>query len=382
MKHLHNNPIVYIITQLELGGAQKICLSLLQGLEQENSTVFLISSDQGPLAHALKNKSNVILLKYLQRNISLRGILHEWQSFKQIRKELKKLKAQYPNIIAHTHSTKAGIIGRWAAWASGIKTRIHTIHGYAFHEHQSWAQWIAIYTIELLTSLITTHFVCVSSHDVKIGMRLFPNFAKKHSIIRAAVDQKKFYRPAEHASQFPTQNEPFIFGTISCFKPQKNLFDLLQAFKYVHMHNTNTRLEIIGDGTLRPAIEAWITQNNLQENVRLHGWQENVSPFMSLWHAFTMSSLWEGLPCAIIEARLLKIPIISYTTGGIPDVISHGENGLLYKQKDWQSLAQGMLHLSRDTNIFTKLQTYEDNLDDFENKQMIQEHIKLYMQIK
>lgn len=383
MKQLHNLPVVYIITQLELGGAQKVCINLLHGLEQNNTAAFLISSDQGKLVDTIKDKPNVILLPSLKRNISLRGLLHEWQSFRHITKELKKLKKLHPHIMVHTHSTKAGIIGRWAAWAAGIKTRIHTVHGYAFHEHQSWAKWATIYVVELITSLITTHFVCVSMHDAKTGMRLFPNFAKKHSIIRAAVEQKQFYRPAERASQFPMQsNEPFIFGTVSCFKPQKNLFDLLHAFKYVHEQNSNTRLEIIGDGILRPALEAWITQNRLQDAVILHGWQENVASFMSTWHTFVLSSLWEGLPCAIIEARLLKLPIISYATGGIPDVITHGENGLLYKQKDWQSLAHGMLQISHDAQLYTRLQKHPDNLEDFENKRMIQEHIKLYADLQ
>ena len=56
------------------------------------------------------------------------------------------------------------------------------------------------------------------------------------------------------------------------------------------------------------------------------------------WHAFVLSSLWEGLPCAIVEARLLKLPVLSYNTGGIRDVIQHGKNGYLYHQKDWQKL--------------------------------------------
>lgn len=382
MKHTKDLHVVYIITQLELGGAQKVCLSLLEGLEQKHAHTFLITSAQGTLVSAVQDKPNIFLLPELQRNVSVNSLLNEWRSFFALKRALKKLKQQYPDIIVHTHSTKAGILGRWAAFAAGIKTRVHTIHGYAFHDHQSWLTWLVIYAAELITSLITTHFICVSSHDAKTGMRLFPRFSSKHTIIRAAVDQKQFFRPAERAPKFPTSGEQFIFGTVSCFKPQKNLFDLLQAFKHVYEKNHLARLEIIGDGILRPAIEAWITENQLDAVITLHGWQENVAPFMSTWHTFVLTSLWEGLPCAVIEARLLKLPVISYETGGIPDVITHGNNGLLYPKRDWRNLAQGMLTIANHEELYTQLQKFPDVLEDFENTQMIQEHIHLYQRMR
>lgn len=228
-----------------------------------------------------------------------------------------------------------------------------------------------------MTSFITTHFVCVSSEDVKTGIKLFPRFAQKHSIIRAAVDTQQFI-PAKKCAAFPLQNTPFIFGTIACFKKQKNLFDLLTAFAHVHAKQPNTRLEIIGDGTLRPQIEAWIKNHNVAEFITLHGWQSSVAPIMLTWHAFVLSSLWEGLPCAIIEARMLKLPVLSYNTGGIHDVIISGENGFLYSQGNWHDLAQGMLSLTHNPNLYTKLQHYPDDLHDFDTQHMIKEHLELY----
>lgn len=377
MKHSHDIHVVYIITKLELGGAQKVCLSLFEGMQSNNAHATLISSPDGILTDKVKNNPNVILLNNLQREVSLRGIAQEIRCFFTLIRELKKLKKKHPHLIVHTHSTKAGIWGRWGALFAGVKKRIHTVHGYAFHPHQSWIVWSIIYLCELLTSTITTHFICVSSEDVKIGIKLFPRFGKKHSIIRAAVDTQAFF-PAQVSEEFPAHDEPFIFGTVACFKPQKNLFDLLHAFEVVHSQNPKTHLEIIGDGILRPAIEQWISEHNLQENITLHGWQNNVAQIMKHWHAFALSSLWEGLPCAIIEARLLKLPVLSYNTGGIHDVILHGENGLLFAQKDWQALALGMLELSRSDALYMKLKMYPDELNDFDSPQMVKEHLKLY----
>jgi glycosyltransferase involved in cell wall biosynthesis len=269
-------------------------------------------------------------------------------------------------------------VGRWAAFFAGIKQRVHTIHGFAFHPYQSWFAWLPIYLIELCTSFVTTHFVCVAAADVKVGMKLFPHFGSKHSIIRAAVDWKHFYQPARIVTNFPENVEPFIFGTVACFKQQKNLFDLLTAFAHVHEQNSATRLELIGDGHLRPAIEAWIVQHNLEKVITLHGWQQNVVPYMTRWHAFVLSSLWEGLPCAVVEARLLKLPVLAYNTGGIKEVISDGDNGFLYGQKDWRSLATGMLDLTKNSPLYTKLQKHAEYLEDFNDQNMSRHHAKLY----
>src|SRR5579872_1291542 len=376
-KRIH---VVYIITKLELGGAQKVCLSLYDALQQTPALdVTLISGAEGTLVPHVSKKSNVILLDDIKREVS-GNILSELRCFFTLIRTLQELKKKYPVLIVHTHSTKAGLMGRWAAWFAGIKNRIHTVHGYGFHQHQSRIAWSIIYLLELITSFVTTHFICVSSQDVKTGLKLFPSFARKHSIIRAAIDWHQFVKPArKHTPLAP--HEPFIVGTIACFKPQKNLFDMLQAFESAYHREPRLRLEIIGDGSLRYDIEHWILNHNLNNVITLHGWQDRVSPIMKKWHAFVLTSLWEGLPCAVVEARMLKLPVISYDTGGIHDVIQHKKNGLLYEQKDWIGVANGMISLAQEQQLYTTLQLHQDDLTDFRTESMVQEHIKLYKQL-
>ncbi len=377
-KELH---VLYIITKLELGGAQKVCLALKKGLEEAGHTCPLISGSTGKLADTVKESSHVYLLDSFTHDVSLLAPLKELKNFFSLIKHIKKLKKQFPDLIVHTHSTKAGIVGRWAAFFARIKHRFHTVHGYGFHKHQNRFVWSAIYLCELATSLITTHFICVSSEDVKTGIYLFPGFAHKHSIIRAAVDWEQFYQPARVAAPFPQVSTPFIFGTVACFKKQKNIMDLFQAFQLVHNQHPNARLEVIGDGALRPQFENWIIHNNLTDAITLHGWQDKVAPFMINWHAFVLSSLWEGLPCAVVEARLLKIPVLCYNTGGIHDVIMHGENGFLYPQGNIKALADGMLELTKNQKLFHKIQGFTEDLSDFDQQQMIQQHLDLYQKL-
>lgn len=367
--------VLYIITQLELGGAQKVCLSLLDQLPSDHVQTFLIAGPKGPLAQNAQKNPRVCLIPELQQESLLKTI----RCFFILIKKIRMFKKKYPNIIVHTHSTTAGLIGRWAAFFAGVKIRIHTIHGYAFHEHCSYIQWIAIYFCELFTSLITTHFICVSSKDIQNGLRLFPFFKQKHSLIRASVDSTFFC--AQKISHPVKQNKPFIFGTIACFKPQKNIFDLLNAFKKVYNQNNLARLEIIGDGILRPAIEKWIRTHDLTHVITLHGWQSSVAPYMQRWHAFTLTSLWEGLPCAIVEARLIGLPIITYDTGGITDIIFHGQNGLIYHQGEWKCFANGMLRIMQKPTLLSLLKHYNDQLEDFTVHYMTKQHYTLYKKI-
>lgn len=375
----NSDAIVQIITKLELGGAQKVCLEIAQGLKENNIPNYLISGNEGPLVESVKHWDNVFLISELKREISWFAPLRELKVFIKLITILRTLRKKHPNLVVHTHSTKAGIVGRWAAFFAGVKKRIHTIHGFGFHDYQKTVPWILNYGIELITSLVTTHYICVSSHDIATGIRLFPRFKQKHSLIRAAVNSEFFFIPAYEESE---NVNDFIFGTIACFKPQKNLFDLLQAFNNVYHKNPHVKLEIVGDGILRPSIEQWINEHNLSEAITLHGWQKNITPFLHRWDTFALSSLWEGLPCAIIEARLFKLPIVSYDTGGIKDVIIHGENGFLYAQKNWIGLAEGMTTLATNPKIAYKLSMYSDNLSEFNADKMVQNHITLYKNLQ
>ncbi len=365
--------VVYILTKLELGGAQKVCLALFKGIRELGGITTIISGSQGELLSELKDFDNVYLLDSFRREVGIRTIWFEIKTFLNLFSYLRKLKKQYSNIVVHTHSTKAGIIGRIAAFLAGIKNRVHTVHGFGFNNYQSKLHWFIIYLLEAVVCLITTHYICVSSVDLEEGSRILPGFRKKSSIIRAAVEVEKFYLPAIRVKS------DFVYGTVSCFKPQKNLLDLLEAFKNVIQNSTRaSRLQIIGDGVMRNELEAWISANNMGHCIDLLGWQKDVASWMRTWDVYVMSSLWEGLPCAIIEARLLRLPVIAYNIGGISDVIQSNVNGYLVLPKDIDNLAKKMRILLDDTAIYNTMRSYKEDLSEFNYNVMTARHFETY----
>lgn len=392
MEQKNKTHVLYVLTKLELGGAQKICLSLLKDVPGEHFSSGLISGSEGVLVDEAKRHDFVHLLNTFKREVGIKTIFFEFATFFKMISLMRKAKKNFGTVIVHTHSTKAGLMGRWAAFFAGIKKRVHTVHGFGFHEKQSKIGWFINFLLEYITSFVTTHYICVSHVDRKTGIKHIPRFAKKSSVIRAAVDWDSFTKnhlPEKKPTFYPAKEvkspskKEFVFGTISCLKPQKNIIDLLRAFKFVHDNTTkkNVRLQIIGDGIERPMVEAWIKKNNLVEQIDLLSWQNDIPTWMQSWDVFTMSSLWEGLPCAIVEARLSKLPVVSYKIAGIPEVIEDGKNGFLVEPGDFSLLGQKMLSLYENETLRKEISSFSENLDDFKDSVMVKKHTKLYAKI-
>jgi glycosyltransferase involved in cell wall biosynthesis len=381
---MKNPTVLYIITKLELGGAQKVCLALVDGIKKYGYNPHLISGSQGILSERAKKNKAFILVDSFKREIGIKLLFQEIKTFFKIIKIIKSIRVKNPDLIVHTHSTKAGIIGRWAAFFAGARIRIHTIHGFGFNDYQSKLMWAMLFSLEYASCLITSHYVCVSIKDKSYGEKMFPNFIKKCSIIRAGIENDSFFIPVRKYYDFKPKSS-FIIGTISCFKPQKNLHDLLKAFKLLHSRLANKNihivLQIIGDGIQRNEIEEWIFNNNIVENIQLFGWQKNVFGWMKNWDLLVMSSLWEGLPCTVVEARAAHIPVVAYDVGGIFEVIKNNKNGFLVPAGNWRELSKKIELIVSKNSTRKKFGLFEDNLEEFGNDFMIKKHADLYKKI-
>ena len=216
-------PVLYIITALELGGAQKVCLSLFKSIKSTGVPTYLIAGP-GILEKEIVGLQGVTLLPGMCSFLWPRAFFRMlWQ--------IRKLKKIHPTLIVHTHSTVAGIMGRWAAFCAGAHTRIHTVLGYGFNDYQNrFVRW-ALYSLEYATSFITSYYVCVSSADVRTGSTRIPGFARKHVIIRAAINWEQFYLPARKAPIAMQKGEPFILAPSPALNRKKTFLTCLRRLR-------------------------------------------------------------------------------------------------------------------------------------------------------
>lgn len=370
-----NKPaIVQIITRLDLGGAQKSCLALTKELQTNypQFETYLITGSNGQLVDNAKKLKNTFFLDQLRWEVHPKYFFGELKALIKIIKVLRQLRQKHPNVIVHTHTIKAGTLGRWAALFAGVKVRIHTIHGFSFHPYQNKLVWLSFYLIELLNSLITSQFICVSTQDREAGSEIFPNFRSKSTIIRAATlmqpTKPTLFRPARRTTLDIT------IGTISCLKLGKNLFELLKAFQLAQKKLPELQLEIIGDGPLRPFIESYIQNHNLTEKVKLLGWIADPQRYYQHWDRFIFTSLWEGLPCALVEVASASVPIFTYNTGGISDLIDHKS---LFLHGKWPELGNVIIKSFQTHPAPSK----SPDLHEFYIPKMALDHAKLYTKL-
>jgi glycosyltransferase involved in cell wall biosynthesis len=287
--------------------------------------------------------------------------------------------------IVHTHSSKAGILGRWAAWCSGIPLILHTVHGFGVTPAQPrWLQRLFI-LLERLTGWITTHWVVVAAIDAQRG-RQWGLFNENVSVIRPGIDPRPFQRPPDPEGrrqmreQLGAGPDDQLVGTVACLKPQKAPEDLVAVAKLVCARMPHAKFVLIGDGILRPRVQALIDEQGLHERVRLAGWRRDIDRAMISFDALLLTSHWEGLPRVLLEAASAGLPIVATKVGGVEEAVIDRDRTRLYEAGDIDGLAEGVEALLRDrTTGATPFATERKQLPkEFHIEEMVEQYQSLY----
>jgi glycosyltransferase involved in cell wall biosynthesis len=343
------NLICHVITKLELGGAQEVALQVVSGLDRELFRAVLIAGPGGMLsdeARALPGVE-VRIVSSLVREINplkdLRALVQLISAFRQLR----------PAIV-HTHSSKAGIIGRLAAWLAGVPAIVHTIHGYGITPRQpGWVRTILI-ALEWLIGRITTFWIAVSNADLNQGLR-WHLFTKETVLLaRPGIDPEPFIRNKQGAvrdrlrSELGVDSSDMLIGTVACLKPQKAPEDFVHVAALIAHEFPEARFVLAGDGELRARVESLISEKLLSERFQLLGWRRDIPALMSALDVFLLTSRWEGLPCVLLEARAAAIPIVATNVGGAQEAIDEGLHGWLCPSGDIEGMARLVCRVLRE----------------------------------
>jgi glycosyltransferase involved in cell wall biosynthesis len=334
--------ICHIITKLELGGAQEVAIYAVSHLDRTRFRRVLMAGPGGLLTEEARRLPGVdlIIVPTLGRRIHA---ISDLVAFLHLVRLLHRVKPA----IVHTHSSKAGILGRWAAWCAGVPLIFHTVHGFGITPAQPrWLQHLLI-LVERITGWITTHWVVVAAIDEERGRR-WGLFNANVSVIRPGIDPRPFQQPPDPASRRRLREElgagpdDLLVGTVACLKPQKAPEDLVAVAELVCSRMPKVKFVLIGDGALRPRIQALIDQRGLHERVRLAGWRRDVDRAMGSFDALLLTSHWEGLPRVMLEAASAGLPIVATKVGGVEEAVVHRDRTRLYEPRDIAGLAEGV----------------------------------------
>jgi glycosyltransferase involved in cell wall biosynthesis len=371
--------IIFVVANHSYGEVQKHAVALCKQHRLLGYTIALVVGEANGLDNAVADQ--IIELNSLARGAGLNAGFKCIKSVFQLSALLRSLKKEQGDVVLHTVGPRAGIIGRFAGFLAGVKKRVHSIYGFAFHKNQGSLASFFSCMLEMICAPLTSHFICASNSDVKIGAKKLPGFTEKYSLIRPMIAGVDHVVPACKVPAFPCVHESFVFGTSTQLPTHTNIMDLLKAFEYAYQHNQHIRLEIVGEGPLRLIVEQWIVRHHLDHVIELHGWHPEITSFIKRWHAYVSVLTHVGLPISCIEARCAKLPIVGYDTGGIRDIVFHGVNGFIHRENDWLSLAKSMLSISMDDLLHMTLQRYPDNFIDFEMTNVHKKFQNIYMSL-
>ena len=334
--------ICHIITKLELGGAQEVALYTVSHLDRRRFRPVLLAGPGGLLTEEARRLPGVqtVILPALGRRIHA---VTDVVAFLHLVMLLRRLKPA----IVHTHSSKAGILGRWAAWCARVPVVVHTVHGFGITPAQPrWMQRLFI-LLERMTGWITAHWITVADVDARKG-RQWGLFDRNVSTIRPGIDPSPFRRPLIPEVRRDLRKElgigsgEHLIGTVACLKPQKAPEDVIAVAQMVCARMPAARFVLIGDGELRRPIEALIERYGLQDKVRLAGWRRDIQRTMRCFDVLLLTSRWEGLPRVMLEAASAGVPIVATRVGGVEEAVVQPDRVHLCEAGDIPGLAAGI----------------------------------------
>jgi glycosyltransferase involved in cell wall biosynthesis len=321
--------VLMVITLSEMGGAQKVLYHIAAGLDPAVFDVSVACAPGGELVrwlHGLR-QVRVVEIDEMKRDISP---LNDIKALLKLFALMKKNKYD----IVHCHSSKAGVLGRLAAWLAGVPRIIFTVHGWSINEYQGQLGRFLYIWAERLAGSLSTKVVCVSENDFMKGKSLKLVAAKKLGVIYngmpAPVNKKGALR-----RELGIGEDDLVIGTVARLAAQKDPLFLLEAANEMlsypenRMRGKRPCFVLIGDGPLRQECEEYIESKGLKGNVFLLGTREEAAILVRDFDVFVLFSRWEGLPLTIIEAMLAGVPVVANNVGGVGELVDQARTGYL-----------------------------------------------------
>ena len=321
-----------------LSGVQNMMLELLSHLDSEEYEIFVLSKPGGPLVEAVQAAGyNYLPVNSLRRDFSLWDIVSFF--------EILHLVRQHKFDIVHTHSSKTGFIGRIASRLGGVSKVVHTVHGFAIHEHQSVLKNIIFICLERIAGWFCDKMIFVNVFERKFAENRKIIAPAKSQTIYNTVNIDKFrYAVKEYVSDRDYVETPFTIGSVLRFTTQKNTLNTIKAAVQVCHRNEHIRFIFIGDGDEFQQCRKVVAAENLNSRILLTGWQQEVEQLLPKLDAFLLYSRWEGLPISILEAMACGLPIICSDIKGNNELVTDN-NGILVKIDDDDKLITELARL-------------------------------------
>jgi glycosyltransferase involved in cell wall biosynthesis len=370
--------VLHIITLSVIGGAQDNTFGTCELHDRDLFEVHLACNPDGQwIERARRSAEHFHPMPHLQTAPSiLKDLRTLWDLFWLLRRERFD--------IVHTHTAKAGFLGRLASWMARVPVIIHTYHAFPFHDHMPRLKHRFFRGMERLVRSMTDYFFTLSELDRRSGFANGILDYTKSETAYTGIDFAKLdaaAAPGITRAKLAIPEGWQVVLQVGRMDPQKAPHLLVEAFAEVVRVHPKTMLLFAGDGDLRPQVETVIARHGLQENVRILGFRDDVPDLLRVADVFAFSSLWEAMGRAMVEAMLVGRAVVVPAIYGIPEVVHHGETGWLYEAGKVDQLAAGLSHLLAQPEERERLGCNARQLTRrlFDLRNMVQKIEKVYL---
>jgi len=391
---VENIKVLHIITRFDKGGsAQNTYLSLL-GLKKKKYQLSLVSglsleSEMKYEEIKAKEKDIQILesegIEFIQCPFLLRriNVIKDLKAFFDIWRIIKK----YNPLIVHTHSSKAGLLGRLAAKLARVPIIIHTPHGHVFFGYFGSFKTKIFIILERFVSRITDKIVALTNEEKKDYIKFRIANEDKFDVIYSGIELNKFKElPFNENQNFKRElgipENYLVVGTVGRLVPVKGPEFLIEAAKYIISKYPEVFFIFTGDGPLEQNLERQAFKSGIKDNIIFLGWRNDIAGIISVYDIFALPSLNEGMGRVLVEAMALGKPIVASNVGGIPDLVTHGKNGFLVPPKNPEKLAKYIQILIGDKEKRKKMgQAGKEMVKNFSKEKMVEKIANLYEEL-
>ncbi len=273
--------------------------------------------------------------------------------------KLRKMMIEGNYDVVHTHSSKAGVLGRVAAKWAGVPHIVHTVHGWSYHEHMSARKKNLYVALEKLGYRNGHAMVTVSPKDIDKGLAEGIGRREDYTVIRSGIELDRFGNPAvsreETRASLGIPADGLVIGSVTRLSEQKDPLTLIDSLAQVHQAHPEIWSVIVGDGLLRPEVEAKIASYQLSDRILLTGLRRDVPELMAAFDIFVLASLWEGLPRVLPQAMATSLPIVCTIADGSAEAVIDGETGYLVPPQQPTAIAQKLAKLVEDSDLRQKM---------------------------
>lgn len=380
--------VLHIITRMIIGGAQENTLfNCLDLIRQHGDEVLLVTGpEQGPEGKLLQagraGGLAIETLPPLRRNIQ--PVL-DGRAYRGLQQLIRRVQ---PDVV-HTHSAKAGLLGRAAAWSSKVPVVVHTVHGAPFHPYQSALARRFFIECERWAAKRCHHMISVADAMTELMVSAGVAPRTKFTTIYSGMQVEPFQQAKQHRiaarHRLGIADDEIVFGKIARLFPLKGHEYLIDATQELVRLVPRCRVLLVGDGVLRAELTRRIAERGLTEHVIFTGLvqPEEVPFYLGAMDVLVHTSLREGLARTLPQALIAGIPVISYDIDGAREVVIPDETGILLPPKVVRELSDAMLALARNPELRSRLgQTGAQRFtEQFRHETMTQRIRDLYLRL-